>query len=90
MSVVTIRDVPEDDLEVIKQRAREEHKSFAAYVRDMLASEAERARRLNQAREARALIKDAHRRFDVSHVTGADTAAAVRAVRDEYESGEAP
>lgn len=87
MSVVTIRDVPDDDLELVRQRAREEHKSLAAFVRDLLAAEAAETRRRNQLRAARARLSKTQRRFDLGTGDSEDGVEAVRAVRDALERG---
>jgi hypothetical protein len=84
MATIHVRDVPDDIAEIIAEKASAEHASVSAYLRKLMAADAEAELRRRAMRQWLGGLGALHRDLGLprhSDVTGAEL---VRAVRDEY------
>ncbi len=87
MTIIQVRDVPDDVAEVIAERARAKHQSVSAYLRDLMASDAERELRRRAMATWMDEVAELQATMDLSRVPN-DPGNLVRQIRDEYEVGE--
>lgn len=89
MSTLYVRDVPEETKAILSKIAADEGTNVSEYVRRMLDDIAKRELRRQAMEVADEELAAIHARMK-RRPSQAETVAAVRAVRDEYEPGDAP
>lgn len=88
MATVQVRDVPDDVVEVITEKASAEHKSFAAYMRDLMAADAKEELQRRAMRRWSAELAETQARLGLPVPSDISGAEVVREIRDEYERGD--
>lgn len=88
MAIIQVRDVPDQVAEVISERAAAAQMSVSAYLRELMARDAERELRRRAMREHAATLRQVRQKMDLSRVRTGDTGQLVREAREEYERSE--
>lgn len=87
MAIIQVRDVPDDVAQVIAEKAKANHQSVSAYLRDLMSSDAERELRRRAMATWMDEVNELQATLDLSRVPD-DPGSVVREIRDEYERGE--
>lgn len=88
MATVQVRDVPDDVAAAIAEKARGEHKSVSAYLRDLMAADVQRELQRRAIAAWDEELAQTQQRLGIpgqSTVSGADV---VREIRDAYDRGD--
>lgn len=88
MATMQVRDVPDDVAEVIAEKARAEHKSVSAYLRDLMTADAKQELQSRAMRQWNAELDDLHAQLGLPNQSTISGAEVVREIRDEYERGD--
>ncbi|MGF1647144.1 MAG: hypothetical protein ACFCVF_09540 [Kineosporiaceae bacterium] len=84
MATIHVRDVPDDIAEIIAAKASAEHASVSAYLRKLMAADAEAELRKRAMRRWLDDLGDLQRDLGLPRRSGVTGAQLVREVREEY------
>ncbi|NKY44487.1 antitoxin [Nocardia cerradoensis] len=88
MATVQVRDVPDDVAEVIAEKARAEHKSVSAYLRDLMAADVRRELQRRAIATWDEKLRQTQQRIGITGRATTSGAEVVREVRDDYDRGD--
>lgn len=89
MATIHVRDVPDDIAEIIAQKASAARTSVSAYLRDLMAADAEAELSRRAMQRWTQELGDLQREIGLPRRTGVSGADLMREVRQEYERDQA-
>lgn len=88
MATVQVRDVPDEVAAVIAEKARAEHKSVSAYLRDLMAVDIRRELQRRAIATWDEELKQTQQRLGITGRATVSGAEAVHEIRDGYDRGQ--
>lgn len=85
MATLQVRDVPDEVAKIISAKARAEHKSVSAYLRDLMAADVKRELQRRAIAEWNAKLAEVHADMNLTDESSISSADIVHEIRGEYD-----